>query len=85
MDRDDVFSLFRFVGLCGLDLHLLHYIVTVGFDGPFGTAYRSSDLLVGFAANDKLKDFPLTWRQSANSDTYAVQFVFQIAQCSVVR
>ena len=43
------------------------------------TAYRPSDLLVGFAANDQLEDFPLAWRQSPETGAHAFQFVLQIA------
>jgi hypothetical protein len=39
--------------------------VTVGFDGPFGTAYRPRDLLAVIAANHMLENFPLAWRRSA--------------------
>ena len=42
----------------GLDLHLLHHIVAVGFDGAFGAANRPSDLLVRFAANDQARRLP---------------------------
>ena len=63
----------------GFDLHLLHHIVAMGFHGSFGTAYRPSDLLVVIAANDKLENFPLAWRQSPDTGAHAVQFVLQIA------
>ena len=63
----------------GMCLQFLHHSLAMGFDGPFGTAYRPSDLLVVITADDKLKDFSLAWRQSPDTGTHAVQFVLQIA------
>ena len=47
----------------GLSLHLLHHPVAMGLDSTCSTTQRAGDLLVGIAANDKLEDFPLAWRQ----------------------
>ena len=55
----------------------------MGLHGTCGTAYRPSDLLVGFAANDQLKNFLLAWRQSTDTGAHAVQFVLQIT-CSLM-
>jgi hypothetical protein len=37
----------------GLDLHFLHHQLAMGFDRALGPTYRTSDLFVGLASNDK--------------------------------
>ena len=62
-----------------LNLHFLitlwRWALTVRAVQPI----RASDLLVGVAANDKLKDFPLARRQGCDLNVNGVQFVFLIA------
>ena len=62
-----------------LDLHFFHHPVTMGLDGTFGTAQFAGDLFVWVAANNKVEDFSLAWRQSPETGAHAVQFVLQIA------
>ena len=49
----------------------------MGLDGTFGTASREGDLLVGVAANDKQKDFPLARRQCRDMSANDVQLAVQ--------
>ena len=56
-----------------MDFKLFHNTVTVNLDGSLRFTKRVRDLLVEFAANDKLKDFSFPWRQLRNQ-------VLQIAQ-----
>ena len=60
-----------------LDLHFLHHSVAMGLDGPFGTAACAGNLLVGVAANDKFKNFPLTRRQCRDMSANDVQLALQ--------
>ena len=69
----------------GFDLHFFHHSVAVGLHRACGTAHRLSDLLVLFASNDKLENFPLAWRQSTHTGAHGVQFVLQTAYGLVVR
>jgi hypothetical protein len=59
------------------DLHFLHHPVAMGLDGTFGTAARAGNLLVGVAANDKFKDFPLARRQRCDTGANDIQRIFR--------
>ena len=61
----------------GPNLHFLHDPVAMGLDGTLGATQRASDLFVDVAANDKLENFPLAWRQSPDTGAHAVQFALQ--------
>ena len=66
---------------CIFSITLWRWALTVRSVQP---SARAICLLV-IAANDKLENFPLARRQSPDTGAHAVQFVLQIAQCSVVR
>jgi hypothetical protein len=55
-----------------LDLHFLHHLLAVGFDGALGRAQRSADLLVLIAPHEKIKDLQLARRQSPDTGAHAV-------------
>ena len=58
------------------NLHLLHHPMAMGLDGPFGAAERAGDLLVGVAANDKVENLSLAWRQSPEKGAHASSLSF---------
>ena len=61
----------------GPNLHFRHHPLAMGLDGALGTTQREGDVLVGVAANDKFKDFPLTRRQCRDMSANDVQPVLQ--------
>ena len=61
----------------GPSVHFLHHPVPMGLNGTLGTTQRAGDVLVGGAANDKQKDFPLARRQCREMSANDVQFALQ--------
>ena len=61
----------------GPNLHFRHHPLAMGLDGALGTTQRAGDVLVGVAANDKFKDFPLTRRQCRDMSANDVQPALQ--------
>jgi hypothetical protein len=61
----------------GPNLHFRHHPLAMGLDGALGTTQREGDVLVGVAANDKFKDFPLTRRQCRDMSANDVQPALQ--------
>jgi hypothetical protein len=69
----------------GPNLHLLHHLVAMGLDGPFGRSQRAGDLLVEIAANDQFEDLPLARRQLCETGANALQGPLLIAPCLLIR
>jgi len=69
----------------GSDLHFLHHPFAVGLDRALRATQRSGGMLVGMAANDKLKDFPLARRQCRDISASHVQVALQVILRAVTR